>query len=89
MFPLSLFAIVSGEDSVLVCVLSQQSGLSCPPPSLSWSLLLSFLQRIVSLFMSSHYKAGCSPLSLCVIVPAEDCVLVCVLSLQGGLSCPP
>ena len=30
MFPLSLFAIVSGEDSVLVCVLSQ-GGLSCPP----------------------------------------------------------
>ena len=31
MFPLSLFAIVSGEDSVLVCVLSLQGGLSCPP----------------------------------------------------------
>ena len=86
MFPLSLFAIVSGEDSVLVCGLSQQGGLSCPPPSLSRSLLVLFLQRIVTLFVSSHYKVGCHcpPRSLSlfvVIVPAEYSVLVCVLSL--------
>ena len=55
MFPLSLFAIVSGEDSVLVCVLSQKGGLLCFP----CHCLPLFLERIVSLFVSFHNKVGC------------------------------
>ena len=51
-----------------------------------------FLERIMSLFVSSHYKVGCHcPRSLSlfvVIVPAENIVLVRVLSPQGGLFSP-
>ena len=60
------------------------------------SLLSLFLQRIVSLFVSSRYKVGWPVLSssglvavFVAIILAEDSDPVCVRSIQGGvgLSC--
>ena len=55
--------IVPAENSVPVCVLSQQGGLSCFP----CHCLPLFPERIVSLFVSFHNKVGChvSPVTVC------------------------